>query len=229
MINIAIDGYAGCGKSTLAKDLAQALGFVFIDSGAMYRGVTLYFLDQSVDIQNLSAVRAGLAIMPSLEFTPGENRLLLGGLDVESRIRGEQAIANRVSDVAALPDVREHLKGLQQARVAEKGVVMEGRDIGTVIMPQAELKLFITASMDERVRRRMGDLTGRGEVADEEQVRMNLSERDRKDATRTEAPLRKAEDAIVLDTTDLDREQQLKAAIALARPLMNPGLLPFIR
>ncbi len=228
-INIAIDGYAGCGKSTLARDLAKALNYIFVDSGAMYRGITLFLLEKGVDITSSAAVAEALAERPELSFANENNHLFLSGREVEALIRGDQAVANSVSDVAALPEVRDYLKVQQQAFVAKKGVVMEGRDIGTVIMPSAELKLFITASIDERVRRRSNDLLGRGESVDDDAIRNNLQERDRKDATRAEAPLCKAKDAIALDSTHFDRVGQLEAALAMARPLIDPeSLLPFI-
>ncbi|NQV53010.1 MAG: (d)CMP kinase [Flavobacteriales bacterium] len=229
-INIAIDGYAGCGKSTLAKDLAKALNYIFVDSGAMYRGITLFLLEKAVDISNGEAVAAALSERPELTFAKGNNHLFLSGREVEGLIRGDQAVANKVSDVAALPAVRDYLKVQQEAFVAQKGVVMEGRDIGTVIMPAAELKLFITASIEERVKRRSNDLFERGKSVDDEAIRSNLQERDRKDATRAEAPLRKAEDAVAFDSTHFDRPGQLSAALAMARPLIDPeALLPFIQ
>ncbi|MEQ9187123.1 MAG: (d)CMP kinase [Cryomorphaceae bacterium] len=229
-INVAIDGYAGCGKSTLARDLAKALGYVFVDSGALYRGITLYLVQRNVDVDDHGAVLHALKAAPELKFGTENNHLLLDGVDVEADIRSDQRVLNLVSDAAAIPEVRKFLNGLQEDFVAKKGVVMEGRDIGTVIMPAAELKLFITASIEERIRRRSNDLSHRGEGVKDSEIRKNLEERDRKDAEREQAPLRMATDAIAVDSTQLDRQEQLDLALALVRPLISPDtLLPFIQ
>lgn len=229
-INIAIDGYAGCGKSTLARDLAKALGYVFVDSGALYRGITLYLILRNVDVADHGAVLHALQAAPELKFSADNNHLLLDGADVETEIRSDQRVLDLVSDVAAIPAVRSFLNGLQEDFVAKKGVVMEGRDIGTVIMPSAELKLFITATIEERIRRRSNDLMQRGEGVEDAVIRKNLQERDRKDASREQAPLRMAMDAIAMDSTQLDRQDQLEMALALVQPLISPDtLLPFIR
>lgn len=214
-INIAIDGYAGCGKSTLARDLAQALNYTFVDSGAMYRGLTHLAIHSSSHVVDEEAISVLLTSNPSLKFAEGTNHLLLNGVDIEDSIRNDKQIANNVSRIAAMGPVRDYLKRVQQALIEEKGVVMEGRDIGTVIMPNAELKLFVTADMEERVNRRFLQLKESGKEQSREEVRENLASRDHMDETREIAPLKQAEDAIVLDTTELSREEQLAAALDL--------------
>ncbi|HAQ69776.1 MAG TPA: (d)CMP kinase [Flavobacteriales bacterium] len=229
-INIAIDGYSGCGKSTLAKNLASDLGYVFIDTGAMYRGITHYCLTKGVDISNQTAISKIIEDGPNLIFESKSNNLLLNGDDIEKEIRNNRSIASSVSQVASVPSVREYLKQLQLKYIVDKGVVMEGRDIGTVIMPDAELKIFITATLDERVSRRLKQLKGQGEEVSEGYVRTNLIERDRADASRDAAPLRKAKDAIAIDTTTFSKKEQLEVVKALLRPITNAQeFLPFIQ
>ena len=229
-INIAIDGYSGCGKSTLAKNLASDLGYVFIDTGAMYRGITHYCLTKGVDISNQTAISKIIEDGPNLIFESKSNNLLLNGDDIEKEIRNNRSIASSVSQVASVPSVREYLKQLQLKYIVDKGVVMEGRDIGTVIMPDAELKIFITASIEERVLRRLKQLKDQGEEVSEEYVRTNLIERDRADASRDAAPLRKAKDAIAIDTTTFSKKEQLEVVKALLRPITDAEeFLPFIQ
>ncbi|MBT3648176.1 MAG: (d)CMP kinase [Flavobacteriales bacterium] len=220
-INIAIDGYAGCGKSTLARDLAKALNFTFVDSGAMYRGLTHLVLHSETNMDDEGAISDLLKSNPSLEFADETNHLLLNGEDVEDSIRNDKRVANNVSTVAAIGVVRAYLKAVQQSLIEEKSVVMEGRDIGTVIMPNAELKLFVTADMEERVTRRFLQLQESGKELSRDEVRENLASRDHMDETRDIAPLKKADDAIVLDTTILNREEQLTAALGLYSDLSD--------
>ena len=229
-INIAIDGYSGCGKSTLAKNLASDLGYVFIDTGAMFRGITHYCLIRGVDVSNQTAISKIIEDGPDLIFETESNNLLLNGEDIEKEIRNNKQIASSVSQVASVPSVREYLKQLQLKYIVDKGVVMEGRDIGTVIMPDAELKIFITATLDERVSRRLKQLKGQGEEVSEGYVRTNLIERDRADASRDAAPLRKAKDAIAIDTTTFSKKEQLEDVKALLRPITDTeAFLPFIQ
>lgn len=229
-INIAIDGYSGCGKSTLAKALAEKLGYIFIDSGAMFRGITHFCLINGVDVTDKKAIAEVLDSKPDLSFKPVSNHLLLNGQDVESHIRNDQKVVSSVSFVASIREVRTYLKELQQRHIAGKGVVMEGRDIGTVIMPGAELKIFITATIEERIHRRLSQLSDQGVTILEEEVRNNLIERDKADAGRDVAPLRKATDAICFDTSNFSKESQLEAVLAIARPIIEPDYyLPFIR
>lgn len=229
-INIAIDGYSGCGKSTLAKDLAEALGYIFIDSGAMFRGLTHYCIINGIDMSDAIAIAELIEKRPTVAFEPKSNHLLLNGNDVESQIRNDQAIVSSVSFVAAVPRVRAYLKELQQEYITNKGVVMDGRDIGTVIMPNAELKVFVTATLEERIARRLRQLIDQGESVTEEEVKTNLVDRDRADSSRSVAPLKKASDAVCIDTTSFTRESQLDAVLSIARPIIYPGkYLPFIQ
>ena len=229
-INIAIDGYSGCGKSTLAKDLAGALNYTFIDSGAMFRGLTHYCIRHGIDMYDAGAIAELIQNRPSIVFDSKSNHLLLNGIDVETQIRNDQKVVSSVSFVAAVPHVRTYLKELQQEYIANKGVVMDGRDIGTVIMPDAELKVFVTATIEERVFRRLQQLKGQGESVTEEEEKTNLVERDRADANRSAAPLKKALNSVCFDTTNFTRESQLEAILSIARPKIDPEkYLPFIQ
>ncbi len=216
-ITIAIDGLSSCGKSTLARDLAQELGYKYIDSGAMYRAVTLYFLHNSVSLDDPVAVATALAdIRIGFIKTPKGNHVTLNGIDVEKQIRTLE-VSDLVSPVAAISAVRRRLVELQQEMGRSGGIVMDGRDIGTVVFPQAELKLFITAETSERVRRRKADLRNRGIDATEEDILQNVEERDRIDSTRADSPLRQAPDAVLIDNTHLSRKEQLQMALELVR------------
>ncbi|MGB0167241.1 MAG: (d)CMP kinase [Luteibaculum sp.] len=213
-INIAIDGYSACGKSTLAKDLAKELGYVYIDSGAMYRAVTLFalkeglILNQQLDKEALIASLGNLDISFEFNEESGKNHTYLGGEDVEEEIRKPE-VASYVSEVSTIPEVRKKLVALQQWLGSDKGVVMDGRDIGTVVFPKAELKLFITASVEERSKRRYEELVAKGIPSSMEEVRENLVKRDHIDTTRAADPLRQAEDAILIDNTCLSKSEQL--------------------
>ncbi len=216
-ITIAIDGRSSCGKSTLAKALAAALGYAYVDSGAMYRAVTLFLLENDIDPRQPDAVGAALpGISIGFRRDAQGNRTLLNGRDVEEQIR-EMPVSQKVSHVAAIPAVRRAMVSLQQEMGKEKGIVMDGRDIGTVVFPEAELKIFLTASAEERTRRRYAELAAKGKETPVEAVRRNLEERDHIDSTRADSPLRKAEDAVVLDNTHLTPDEQLEAALELAR------------
>lgn len=209
---IAIDGYSACGKSTLARALAERLNYRFVDTGAMYRMVTLHFLRAGVDINDAAAVEEALNGL-SVDFAPGTNRALLNGEDVEGEIRG-MAVSNFVSPVAAVPAVRRAIVPLQR-RIGERGaVVMDGRDIGTVVFPNADLKLFVTAALDTRVDRRLAEMRAAGKNPLRQEVTANLLERDHIDSTRADSPLRQAEDAVVLDNTELEMEEFIAAGLA---------------
>lgn len=212
---IAIDGYSSCGKSTLAKALARALGFAYGDSGAMYRAVTLYFLDNYVDYGNEESVAAALHnIGIHFERIEGENHTFLNGRDVEHDIRTLR-VSDHVSPVSAIPAVRRALVEQQKEMGKHHNLVMDGRDIGTVVFPQADVKLFINADTDVRASRRHLELATKGIDAEWKDVRSNLVERDRMDSTRADSPLRQAEDAIVLNNTFLSETEQLAQALAL--------------
>lgn len=201
----------------MAKALGNALGYAYISTGDMYRAVTLYFIENQVDINNHAAVSEALKHI-KLHFVADENgnRIHLNGRDVSEEIRKMQ-VANLVSPVAVISEVRREMVRQQQAIGEYKGVVMDGRDIGTVVFPNAELKIFLTADVDERARRRFEELTAKGQHVNFEEVKRNLAERDHIDSTRADSPLRQAEDAVVIDNTHLNHEQQLELALDLVR------------
>lgn len=215
-ITIAIDGYSSTGKSTLAKDLAVALGLNYIDSGAMYRAVALYALENNlVHNHEISPelVNKLSEIKISFYFNPEEKKsdTLLNGVNVEDKIRSA-AVSDIVSEVAAIPEVRRHLVHLQQKMGKSGGVVMDGRDIGSVVFPNAELKIFMTADEAVRIKRRWKEMKDKGMNVSEEEVRQNLLHRDHLDTTRADSPLVKTSDAIVLDNSTLTRTEQLALA-----------------
>jgi len=204
-INIAIDGYSSCGKSTMAKALAKDIGFTYIDSGAMYRCVTLYFITQNIDLDNLESVHQALN---EIELDVHENQFLLNGEDVSAAIRSMQ-ISQLVSKVSAIKAVRIKMVAIQQAIGNTKNVVMDGRDIGTTVFPAAQLKIFMTADPAVRAKRRFDELQLKGEAVSLAEIAENLNMRDYEDTHRNESPLRQAEDAIVLDNTFLNPIEQL--------------------
>ncbi len=211
-IIIAVDGFSSTGKSTLAKDLAKKIGYGYIDTGAMYRAVTLYFLRHETDIADETAVAEALKnIEIDFQNIDGVNTTFLNGENVEKEIR-KMYVSDFVSPVAAVSAVRRAMVKLQQAMGKKKGIVMDGRDIGTVVFPEAELKIFVTSDPKTRVDRRYAELQNKGLQADYEEVAKNLRERDHIDSTRADSPLRQAEDARVLDNTALTRAGQLALA-----------------
>lgn len=214
-IIIAIDGYSSCGKSTLAKQLAIKLGYNYIDSGAMYRAITLYFLRDNIDYSDPEKVMEALAnIHLSFEFDEYSKRseIHLNDENVEHLIR-EMLVAENVSKVAAIREVRSFAVAQQKKMGKKKGIVMDGRDIGTVVFPDAELKIFMTADPDIRVKRRFEELYVTNPHITLEEVKHNLELRDYIDTTREESPLRQAEDAVLLDNSNLTREEQLEAVL----------------
>lgn len=216
-IIIAVDGFSSTGKSTLAKELARELNYGYIDTGAMYRAVTLYFLRHNTDIENAAEVAAALEkITIAFKNIDGKNTTFLNGENVEEEIRRMQ-VSDFVSPVAAVSAVRRAMVKLQQAMGTEKGIVMDGRDIGTVVFPEAELKIFVTADPKVRAVRRYAELQAKGQQTEYEEVARNLAERDMIDSTRADSPLRQADDAVVLDNTYLTREEQLAKATEWAR------------
>jgi CMP/dCMP kinase len=216
-IIIAIDGHSSCGKSTLAKGLAQRLDYAYGDSGAMYRAVTLYFLNQMINYHDDAAVAATLQhIQIHFERLDGQNTTFLNGQNVERDIRSMR-VSEHVSPVSTIPAVRRALVQQQQVMGQRRGIVMDGRDIGTVVFPDAELKIFLTADPDVRTSRRHLELAAKGIDADWDEIRQNLLDRDRIDSTRFDSPLRQAPDAVVIDNTFLSEEQQLEKALGMAR------------
>ncbi|MFN5634261.1 MAG: (d)CMP kinase [Flavobacteriia bacterium] len=221
-ITIAIDGHSSCGKSTMAKALSRELGYVFVDSGAMYRGVTLYCMQHGFIVDGEPDELAILAnldnINLSFEFNPvrGASDLLLNGENVEALIRMPE-VAGNVSKIAALPFVRKKLVDEQRKMGENGGIVMDGRDIGSIVFPEAELKLFVTAQPEIRAERRLLELQQSGIETTFEEVLHNLTERDYLDSNREDSPLIQTPDAIVIDTSDLNREEQLHIALELVK------------
>jgi len=221
-INIAIDGYSSTGKSTIAKQLASKLGYIYVDTGAMYRAVTLYAmqksfisednLDKKSLIDNLDKIHLTFKFNPQLGFA----EIYLNGLNVENEIR-KLNVSNFVSKVAELSEVRSKLVEQQQEMGKNKGVVMDGRDIGTVVFPNAELKIFMTASSDIRAKRRYDELLIKGEKVSLEEVKKNIEQRDKIDTTRADSPLVQAKDAILFDNSNLSKKEQFDKLLDLVK------------
>lgn len=215
-IIIAIDGYSSSGKSTMARALARRIGYVYVDSGAMYRAVTLYAMrngmtspDGKIDTPRLVAALPQIEVTFNAAGADGVQHTLLNGEDVEKEIRSME-VSSLVSPVAVIPEVRERLVALQQKFGEEKGIVMDGRDIGTTVFPDAEMKVFVCAGPEVRARRRWLELKEKGEETDFEAVLANVKERDRIDTTREVSPLRKAEDALELDNGEMTPAEQME-------------------
>ncbi|MFN8243574.1 MAG: (d)CMP kinase [Ferruginibacter sp.] len=224
-IIITIDGWSSCGKSTLARQLAKELGYIYIDSGAMYRAITLYFLRNHVDWTSEPEVHAALQqIRLSFIQNPQsqQSEMVLNGENVEYVIR-DLVVAEKVSDIAAIREVREFAVAQQQQMGAEKGIVMDGRDIGTTVFPDAGLKIFMTASIDVRVERRYREMHEKNPNISIEEVKANLEMRDHIDSHREFSPLRQAADAFVLDNTHLTMEEQFNIAIGLVKEKLTKG------
>ncbi len=223
-ITIAIDGYSACGKSTLARRMAEELGYLYLDTGAMYRAVTLYFLQEEMDWHQPETVERALDHI-YLQFIthPDDLRqeMHLNGQNVESEIR-TMLVSDKVCELAALSPVRRRMVEQQREMGREGGVVLDGRDIGTIVYPQAQLKLFVTARLEVRVGRRMAELQAKGGEVDRDTVRANLIMRDREETTRADSPLLQAPDAILLDTSDLDQTAVLQAAISQFEQRFGP-------
>lgn len=213
-ITIAIDGYSSCGKSTLAKALAKELNYIFIDSGAMYRGVALFCIqnnlveDNKISEVKLKELLSNIRIAFELNNNTNKADLFLNGVNVEDLIR-KPNVANIVSKVASIKEVREKLVSEQREMGKDGGIIMDGRDIGSVVFPNADLKLFVTAKPEIRTERRYIELIGKGENISKEEVKKNLEERDYLDTHREESPLVQTEDAILLDNSNLNQEEQL--------------------
>jgi cytidylate kinase len=218
-IIIAIDGFSSCGKSTLAKAMAKELAYVFVDTGAMYRAIALYFLRNDISFTDEAAIQAALVhIELRFKFNSETQKsdMYLNGENVEQEIR-EMRVSQKVSEVAAIPAVRDFAVAQQQAMGTAKGIVMDGRDIGTVVFPDAALKIFVTADPAIRVERRFQELLQTNPSISKEEVAENLQQRDLMDSTRAHSPLRQADDALVLDNSHLDRTQQFNLAMQWAK------------
>lgn len=215
--SIALDGPSGAGKSTIARALAQRLGITYLDTGAMYRAVALYVLNAGAQPGAKDQVIPLLdEIDIEIRFTDAGQRVLLNGQDVSEAIR-ENPVSPAASQVAAIPEVRERLVAMQREMASRRSVVMDGRDIGTAVLPDATLKIFLTASAHERARRRFEELKQKGEEVEFEALQRQMLERDYNDSHRAASPLRRAEDAVKLDSTGMDIEQVVEAAEALLR------------
>ena len=214
-ITIAIDGFSSCGKSTMAKDLAREVGYIYIDSGAMYRAVTLYSIENGIfdgdviDTERLKKEIKDIHISFRLNEETGRPDTYLNGVNVENKIRSME-VSSKVSPISTLDFVREAMVAQQQAMGNEKGIVMDGRDIGTTVFPDAELKIFVTATPEIRAQRRYDELKAKGQEASFDEILENVKQRDYIDQNREVSPLRKAEDALLLDNTDLSIEEQKK-------------------
>lgn len=224
-ITIAIDGFSSCGKSTLAKSLAQKLDYNYIDTGAMYRAVTYYCINNGIIRQNDLNMDLLHQELPNIDVSFRHNtqtrvsETYLNGENVERDIRGME-VAQNVSRVSSVKEVREKMVALQRDMGKHKGVVMDGRDIGTHVFPFAELKLFMTADTDVRTQRRLNELSSKGEYYSFEEIKQNLIKRDYDDTHRKENPLVKAKDAIILDNTDISKEEQLEFVLKLINDLL---------
>ncbi len=221
-INIAIDGHSSCGKGTLAKYLAKELNYTFIDSGAMYRAVSLYLLRHNIPldkVKNNPSVLANIQINFRFNESKDFFETYLNNVLVENKIR-TQAVANFVGEVSAVKEVRDFLVVLQQYFARNKGVVMDGRDIGTKVLPDAELKIFMTADPLIRARRRFDELMQRNEPVNFEEVMEKIKKRDLLDITRSESPLIQPDDAIILDNTNMSKEEQGRVALSWARSVI---------
>ena len=225
-ITIAIDGYSSCGKSTVAKSLARMLGYIYIDSGAMYRAVTLFALrnnwieNGTPDREKIIAALNQIDITFQFDHETEKNTTYLNGENVEERIR-KLDVSNNVSPVSTIKEVRQAMVKFQRKMGEGKGIVMDGRDIGTVVFPQAELKIFMTASLETRAQRRYDELLAKGQEVSMEEIIANVNERDYIDQNRKESPLRQAEDAIVLDNSNFTLEKQLDWVLQKALKIIH--------
>ena len=215
--NIAIDGPAGAGKSTIAKLVAKELGFIYVDTGAMYRGLAVHFLKKGIvpgEVEKIEAACEDAKV--ELGYENGVQQVYLNGENITSQLR-EEAVGNMASVSSAVPAVRAKLLDLQRNLAKEKDVVMDGRDIGTNVLPNADVKVYLTASVECRAMRRFKELEEKGEACDFEQIRQDIQERDERDMTREIAPLKQAEDATLIDSSEMGIDEVVKAIIALKK------------
>ncbi|MGN0343146.1 MAG: (d)CMP kinase [Roseburia sp.] len=209
--NIAIDGPAGAGKSTIAKRLAKELSFIYVDTGAMYRAMALYFLDAGIQASDEVAISAECEnINVSIAYENGEQQVLLNGVNVNGRIR-QESVGNMASATSVYPAVRKKLVSLQQKLAADADVIMDGRDIGTCVLPNAQVKIYLTASVEKRAARRYDELKAKGEECDLNAIREDIRERDYRDMHRNISPLIQAEDAVLVDTSDMTIDEVVDA------------------
>lgn len=213
--NIAIDGPAGAGKSTIAKKLAKELSFIYVDTGAMYRAMALYFIRNGIDDADADAIaRACENVDVTIVYRNGEQCVLLNGEDVNGLIRSEE-VGNMASNTSVYPPVRAKLTALQQKLAATSNIIMDGRDIGTCVLPHAQVKIYLTASVDTRAKRRYDELLKKGAQADLAQIKKDIAERDARDMNREIAPLKQAEDAVLVDSSEMDIDEVVAAVLAI--------------
>ncbi|MCI9239183.1 (d)CMP kinase [Lachnospiraceae bacterium 50-23] len=215
--NVAIDGPAGAGKSTIAKLVAKEKGFVYVDTGAMYRGLAIHFLDQGIGADEAEKItEACRGVEVTIRYEDGQQQVYVNGKNVTFRLR-EEAVGNMASKSSAIPAVRAKLLELQQELAKTQDVIMDGRDIGTCVLPDADVKIFLTASVDTRARRRYDELKAKGIACDLHEITEDIVERDRRDSTREIAPLKQAEDAVLLDSSDMSIAEVVAAITQLCR------------
>ena len=216
-MNVAIDGPAGAGKSTIAKLCAKKMNLIYVDTGAMYRAVALYLLESGIDINDKAAVADKCkGAVVDIKYEDGVQNVYLNGANVTGRLR-EEAVGNTASVTSAVPEVRAQIFSLQRGLAERGGVIMDGRDIGTVVMPDADVKIYLTASSEVRATRRVKELQEKGEAADFEEIKKDIEERDHRDMTREISPLKQADDAILVDTSDMTIEQVVEKISSLCK------------
>ena len=214
-MNIAIDGPAGAGKSTIAKRLAKKLGFIYVDTGAMYRAMAYYFLQHNIDAKDENAIAAACPdVDVTITYENGEQQVLLNGENVNPFIRTEE-VGKSASVISAQPAVRAKLVSLQQKLAAQSDCIMDGRDIGTCVLPKADVKIYLTASSTVRAKRRFDELTAKGQQSDFEVIKKDIEDRDYRDMHRETSPLKQAEDAVLVDTSDMDIDQVIEKLLEL--------------
>ena len=216
-MNVAIDGPAGAGKSTIAKLCAKKMNLIYVDTGAMYRAVALYLLESGIDVNDKAAVADKCkGAVVDIKYEDGVQNVYLNGANVTGRLR-EEAVGNTASVTSAVPEVRAQIFSLQRGLAERGGVIMDGRDIGTVVMPDADVKIYLTASSEVRATRRVKELKEKGEAADFEEIKKDIEERDHRDMTREISPLKQADDAILVDTSDMTIEQVVEKISSLCK------------
>ena len=216
-MNVAIDGPAGAGKSTIAKLCAKKMDLIYVDTGAMYRAVALYLLESGIDVNDRSAVAEKCkGAVVDIKYEDGIQNVYLNGTNVTGRLR-EEAVGNTASVTSAVPEVRAQIFSLQRGLAERGGVIMDGRDIGTVVMPDADVKIYLTASSEVRAKRRVLELEAKGEHPDFDEIKKDIEDRDNRDMTREISPLKQADDAILVDTSDMSIEEVVEKISSLCK------------
>ena len=216
-INIAVDGPAGAGKSTIAKLVAKEKGYIYVDTGAMYRGLAIHFLDQGIEPGDTDRIiDACRSAQVTIQYEEGVQQVYLNGKNITARLRDEE-VGNMASKSSPIPQVRKKLLELQQGLAKEQDVIMDGRDIGTCVLPDVDVKVYLTASVETRAKRRFDELTEKGVDCDLEEIKRDIAERDRRDMTRETAPLKQAEDAVLIDSSHMTIDEVVAAITALCR------------